>query len=254
MWKNLFSSALYASLGTILIFSSLHVSFAQIRQSTNYQIQSDSINFSGGLSSSTNYVLQSTAGEVGTGLSQSDSYALRAGYQQMHEVYIAISSVADITLSPSIPGVTGGFSSASTTFTVTTDSPSGYALTIESSATPAMSKGVDVINDYTPSGANPDFNFNTDATDTHFGFSPDGVDVVQRFKDNGALCNGGTLTTSGTCWDGLSTTPETIASDTNSNHPSGATTTLLFRVGVGSSVVQPEGVYAATTTITALPL
>ena len=254
MWKDFLSFSLYASLGTILLFSSLHISVAQIRQSTNYQIQSDSINFSGGLSESDNYTQESTLGEVGTGNSQSNTYSLKAGYQQMQEVYIAISSLGDLTLSPSIPGVTGGISSASTTITVTTDSPSGYELTIKSSATPAMQKGVDSISDYVPAGANPDFGFNTDATDAHFAFSPDGVDVVQRFKDNGALCNGGSLTTVGKCWDGLSTTPETIASNTNANHPLGATTTILFRVGIGGSVVQPEGVYTATTTLTAFTL
>lgn len=253
MWRDIFSPCIHASICTVIVFLSLQLAGAQVMQSNNYQIQSDSINFGGGLSSSSNYVLESTAGEVGTGVGSSSNYALKAGYQQMQEVYIALSASSDIALSPSIPGISGGTSNGSTTVTVTTDSPSGYALTIAASQSPAMQKGSDTIADYVPAG-DPDFTFTTDATDAHFGYSPEGSDVVQRFKDDGASCNTGSLETSGACWDGLATTEETIASHTGSNHPDGSTTTVRFRVGVGGSVVQAPGVYIATTTLTALPL
>jgi hypothetical protein len=254
MWKDFFSFSLYACLGTIFVISNIQLTVAQVRQSTNYQIQSDSLNFGGGFSSSTNYVQQSTFGEVGTGEANSTNYALRAGYQQMQEVYIAISAVADLSLSPNISGVTGGSSSGSTTVTVTTDSPAGYSLSIQSAANPAMQKGIDSIANYAPAGATPDFAFTFAAGESQFGYSPEGVDIAQRFKDNGASCDIGTSDTQSRCWDGLFTTPVVIASAIDPNHPNGATTSIKFRVGIGSSMIQPEGLYTATTTLTALPL
>jgi hypothetical protein len=254
MWRDCFSPFIQASIATILVVASLHVAIAQVMQSSNYQIQSDSINFSGGLSTSSNYVLESTAGELASGPATSTNYSLKAGYQQMQEVYIAISNTDDVSLSPSIPGVSGGTANGSTTVTVTTDSPSGYALTIASDDAPAMQKGSDNIADYTPAGADPDFTFITGAADAHFGYTVQGVDVVQRFKDNGTTCNTGSLNTASACWDGLSVSEATIASDVTPNHPEGATTTIHFRVGVGGSVVQAAGIYVATTTLTALSL
>jgi hypothetical protein len=48
--------------------------------------------------------------------------------------------------------------------------------------------------------------------------------------------------------------PIEVAQGSGSNHPSGATTTLNFRVGVGSGSGALDGLYTATTTLTALPL
>lgn len=207
----------------------------------------------GGFSSSTNYVSQSTAGEVATGLSNSTNYALKTGYQQMLEVYISLTGGNNVTMSPSIGGVAGGTANGSTTVTVTTDSSSGYSLSIAVSSNPAMQKGASSIADYVQAGA-PDFTFTTLPNVANFGYTPEGVDVVQRFKDNGSVCNTGSLNTVSACWDGLSTTAKTIASKTSSNHPNGATTSVRFRVGIGASVIQPPGIYTATTTLTALAL
>jgi hypothetical protein len=172
----------------------------------------------------------------------------------MQEVFISLTPSADIVMSPTLGGVTGGTSNGSTTVTVLTDSPSGYELTIEASQSPAMQKGADTIADYGPVG-DPDFDFTTGASDSHFGYSPEGADVVQRFLDNGVdTCNTDSDDTPLSCWDGLSTTAETIASNSSANHPDGATTTIRFRVGIGNSVNQSPGTYTATTTLTALSL
>ena len=240
---------------TPLLLSTIILAEAVGMQSGSYRIESDSINFGGGLSTSTNYTLESTAGEIATGESSSAAYKLKAGYQQMHEAYISLSGITPVTLSPSIPGISGGFSNGSTTLTVVTDSPSGYGLTIMASQNPAMQKGADSIADYVPGGANPDFTFTTDATDSHLGYTPEGADITSRYKDNGAACGtGGTADALLSCWDGLATTERTIASRTTANHPQGSTTTINFRVGVGGSVFQAPGLYTATTTVTALPL
>lgn len=229
---------------------------AQVMSSSNYQIQSDSVNFGGGYSSSANYQLESTAGELGTGSSASTNYELRAGYQQTLESYISLSAGSDVLLSPSIPGVSGGFATGSTTFTVVTDSLGGYELTIESQNNPSMQSGANTIADYVPGGGVPDYNFTIGAADAYFGFSPEGSDVVQRYLDNGVdTCNesAGSNTTD-KCWDGLSTTARVIASGGASNHPAGTETKVKFQVGVGGSVAQPPGSYVATTTVTAIAL
>ena len=253
MKMSFFSPFVQASVGTFLVLASLSVSFAQVMNSDNYQIQSDSINVSGGFSTSSNYILESTQGEIATGVLNSGTYSLRAGFQQMQEAYISMTGAGNVELSPSIPGVTGGTANGSTTVTVTTDSPSGYVLSIVTESSPALIKGADSIADYAPSG-DPDFTFTTGVADAHFGYSPEGDDIVQRFKDDGGACNAGSLDTALSCWDGLSLIAESIASFPDSNHPAGATTTIRFRVGVGGSVAQPPGIYTATTTLTALPL
>ncbi|MFZ2252685.1 MAG: hypothetical protein WAW13_00755 [Minisyncoccia bacterium] len=249
-----FSVTLVSSiLLTPVLLLCLQVSDAQVMQSGSYRIQSDSINFGGGLSTSTNYGVESTGGEIATGESTSTSYSLKAGYQQMVNNFISMSAPGNVTMSPSIGGVTGGTANGSTTVTVTTDSGAGYVLSISASQSPAMTKGGDSIADYVP-GGDPDYNFTTGASDSHFGYSPEGQNVVTRFKDNGAACNTGALETTLSCWDGLDTALEQISRASSANTPNGATTTINFRVGVGSGVAQAPGTYTATTTLTALSL
>lgn len=254
--RELFFLTGASMIATLFIVLLTSVGFAQVMNSTSYQIQSDSVNFGGGYSSSTNYQLESTVGEIATGNSDSASYGLRAGYQQTLDSYIALSAPVDVILSPALPGVSGGTASGSTAVTVTTDNLGGYELSIKSETSPAMQSGANTIADYVPAGAIPDRTFVTDATDAHFGFSPLGSDVVQRYRDDGFdTCNlefG--FNTPDACWEGLSTTATVIASRPGSNHPAGAETVIEFKVGIGGSVVQPAGSYVATTTITAITL
>ncbi len=251
--KYLEQSCIYAGVLTLVILLLNNVSLAQVRTSSNYQLQSDSINVGGGFSSSTSYVQESTVGEVATGPATSATYDLKAGYQQMQEVFLSLASTGDVIMSPNLPGLTGGTSNGSTTFTIVTDNPAGYRLTVESENNPAMQSGANLISDYN-AGADPDFSFITGGSDAHFGFSPQGVDVVQAFLDDGGTCNTGVLDTSLACWDGLNTVAAVMAEGVGSNHPDGATTTMQFRVGIGSGAGVIAGVYTATTTVTALPL
>jgi hypothetical protein len=255
MWRRSFGVTLaQAVVGTILVMVSLVSVYAQVMSSGSYQIQSDSINVGGGFGTSTNYVQESTIGEVATGESTSTNYLLQAGYQQMQAVYLSLSVLDDVLLTPAIGGLSGGVSNGSTTFTVLTDSPSGYQVTYNSALAPAMQGTFGVINNYTPAGAVPDFTFVTGSSQAHFGFSPEGVDVASRYLDNGSVCGAGTTDTSLACWDMVSTTPRQIVVGTGANQPTGATTTLRFRVGVGATAGVTAGMYTATTTITAIPL
>ena len=224
--------------------------------STNYSIQSDSLNFGGGNSTSTNYIQESTGGEVATGFSSSTNYIMSAGYQQMNTVAISIVPPGSVTMSPNIGGVTGGTSNGSTNFTVTTDDPAGYTSTIQASSSPALvntSSTTNAFADYSPAGSAPDFTFGIAVTASAFAFSPQGTDADQRFKNDTSNCNTGTNSTVQTCWDGLSTSAKNVANRTSANSPSGIQTTLYFRAATGSSHMQVSGVYVATTTLTVLP-
>ena len=207
----------------------------------------------GGYSTSTSYRQESTAGEIATGEATSTNYQLKAGYQQMQEVYLSMSTPSDVTMTPSLAGLTGGTSNGSTAVTVTTDSPSGYSLTISAESSPALKNGAYTIADYVE-GADPDYSFAVAGGAATFGFSPSSVDVVSAFRDNGGLCNVGALDTALACWAGLTTSDTVISQGIGSNHPAGATTTINFRVGVGSGAGIIAGIYTATTTLTALPL
>jgi hypothetical protein len=239
---------------TALLLSILAVSAAQVRTSSSYRLESDSINFGGGQSSSTNYELESTAGEIATGPSDSPTYKLKAGYQQMQEVFISLTDATDVVMAPTIGGLTGGVSNGSTSVSVLTDSPSGYQLSIKAESAPAMVKGVDSITDYVPV-ASPaaDYNFTTGSNDVHFGFSPEGADIVTYFRNSGTTCGTGAVDDTLSCWVGLSTS-EIIIAQGSANQPTGATTTLNFRVGIGGGVPVLAGDYIATTTLTAIPL
>lgn len=233
----------------------VHTSEAQVMTSGSYQIQSDSINFGGGLSSSTGYILESTAGEVGTGPSESASYQLRAGYQQMQSVFLSLKVADDVVMAPAIDGLIGGESDGVTALDATTDSSGGYQLTIAASDSPAMNKGPDSIADYVPDGASPDLHFTTASNEAHFAFSPFGDDVIERYQTDGASCGVSGVASTTACWDGLSTTASIIAQRTSSNHSEGGTETLLFfKVGVGPAANPTAGDYTATTTVTLLAL
>lgn len=227
--------------------------FAQVMQSGTYKIISDSINAGGVDSVSTSYNLGDTLGEVGTGDSNSSNYYMHAGFWQMQGSYLSLSSPADLALA-NMGGIAGGASEGTVAWTVITDNNAGYTMNIETTTMPALASALDSFADYTPSGADPDYNFSIPSSDSTFGFSPEGTDVNARFKDNGLVCNTGSGETSAKCWDGLSTTPKTIAGKTSSNHPSGSTVTERFRAETGSSHIQTSGSYSASIVVTVLVL
>lgn len=252
--QTIFQVSMQSFLATVLVLALLNVAVAQVRTSPSYQVQSDSINIGGGFATSTSYRQESTVGEIATGPSDSTTYALRAGYQQMQSVFISLATTGDVIMSPDLFGLTSDVSNGSTTFTVVTDSPSGYQLSIVAENSPAMQSDIYSIADYNE-GSEPDFSFITGSGDVHFGFTPEGVHVTSEFLDDGvSLCSTGGFNTSLSCWAGLATTPRVLAAGGGANHPSGATTTVHFRVGLGGGAGVMAGLYTATTTVTALPL
>jgi len=231
----------------------LYTILAETMQSSTYKIMSDTVNIGGQSSSSSNYKLGDTLGETGTGNSNSTNYFLYAGFWQMQESYIAISNPSDLALT-SIGGINGEASEGTIFWQVTTDNSAGYSMSIKSTTTPALTSGSNSFADYTPSGADPDYNFSIASTTSAFGFSPEGVDTNTRFKDNGIICNTGSGEVSGKCWDGLSTSPKTAFQRTTSNQPSGSTVTVRFRAESGANNIQPAGSYSAPIIVTAITL
>lgn len=246
---------------SLSLLVSAHLVYGQSMTSSSYKIQSDSVNFGGGRSTSTSYNQENTAGEVATGESQSSSYKVSAGYQQMQEIYLAVTAAADVTMSPSLGGITGGTSNGSTYFKVTTDNPAGYTVTLTSSSSAGM-LGVaqgGTIPAYTHTGSTtPQFTFTTPANTARFGYTVEAsttANLAAAFKDNGTLCGVGSADAVDSCWINASTTSRTILSSQSRTPTSGATSTIKFRVVVSPNPVPaiPADIYRATTTITVLP-
>ena len=257
-WK-LFKKKHKILLIAFLLINGAYSAHAYVASSTNYRIQSDSINVGGLRQTSTNYISEDTIGELATGFSESALYKLKAGYQQMQETYIAISPCDDITLTPPIPGVSGGTSDGLTIGTTTTDNPAGYSLSIKASTTPALQFGSYVFDDYDTGIADattsPTYDWSIANSSSEFGFTPEGNHIVQKFKDNGSnLCDIGSNETTDKCWHNLSTSEENIAQSTSPNHPSGTATTIKFRAQSGVNHVQEEGTYTAKISVTAVTL
>lgn len=245
-----------AVIGTILVISVgiffAYPAFGFVRSSANYRIQADSLNVGGAREFSTNYRSEETIGEIASDESQSASYKIRAGYQQMLETYIAITSPADVTMSPDIPGIGGGSATGSAVWTVTTDNPAGYTAYINASTSPALKSGADSFADYTSAqSGTPDFTWSVASSASEFGFTPEGANLVQKFLDNGSSCGIGSGDTANACWYNLATSTFNIASSSSSNHPGGTATNVKFQAEVGSANVQPDGVYETTITVTA---
>ncbi|MFA6437587.1 MAG: hypothetical protein WC242_05260 [Candidatus Paceibacterota bacterium] len=223
--------------------------------SSNYKIQNDSIN-TGGLDTATslNYQIKDTVGEVATGNSTSTSYKIYAGYRQMEADYtISISGGGTATLTPSIGGVTGGTATATTSFTVITDNPVGYALSVKADTNPALKSGSYSFADYAPaSTSTPDYNWLISSSDSEFGFSPEGTDINQKFKDDGESCNTGGSDNPDKCWYGLSISDESISNLGIANNPSGTQTIIRLKAESGSAHIQEAGNYTATITATAM--
>lgn len=230
--------------------------------SANYKISWDSVNIGGDKGTSTNYIVNDTLGEVSSGISTSTSYKLKAGYQQMEtEGYISLSlSTSSVIMSPSISGISGGFSNGSLTATVITDNSVGYSLLVSVNTDPALkcqsgecSTTTDNLLNYTPASASvPDYNWSMPATTSEFGFTPEGSDIIQKYKDNGSACNTGANDTINACWYNFSTSNESVSQSSSSNHPGGTNTNIKLQAEVGSEFIQAPGEYQAVIIITAI--
>lgn len=227
---------------------------AYVMQSTNYRMQFDSVNSAGGLSTSTNYRFEDTLGEIASGFSTSTSFNLYGGYQQMSTVSttISMSVSGNVSLLPSIGGLSGGSAYGSTDILVSTNNSTGYSLQLAATSSPALTLGVNSFADYVTTVVDvPDFSWSIANTSSAFGFSASGDDVASAFLSNGSACNVGVVHNSAACWKGFSVTDFVVGSSISSNAPSYTTTTISMFASAGSNRRQPSGSYSANIVITA---
>jgi len=169
----------------------------------------------------------------------------------------------NVVMSGSLNGVTGGTANGTSTAVITTNSSTGYTMTIayfDNGTGNAMLGDVtasEAIHDYVASSSEPTYGFHTSSSSSVFGYTAtaDNVsDVDLSFQDDGGgNCNASGTSNPGTCWmEPATTTFQIIDRSTSAN--SGATTTLNFRVYVPNSPSPAlvTDVYTATATLTAL--
>ena len=178
---------------------------------------------------------------------------------------IAFSTTANnVTMSPSIGGLTGGTANGATQVVVKTNNSAGYTMTIDfassSYGTAAMNQngGSAYINDYAPATpGTPDYTFSngTAAQLAYTVVASTSSDVDPTFLSDGTSnCATGSTNNPSTCWMGPAQAAETIISRSTPTPVSGSTSTIQFRVGVPSNPnpVVSSGYYTATATLTAV--
>lgn len=251
MIKNI--KKIVGSIGLLFMIIPLIIS-ATPMQSANYKIESDSINVGGSRAISANYIIEDTTGEIATGESASASHILRAGFQQMQETYISITVAPDITMT-NMAGIGAVSSTGETAWTVLTDNNAGYELSVRASSNPTLqsTEGYS-FDDYSLSGADPDYIFSIPATSSAFAFTPEGADIHVLYQDNGTSCNVSGSDTIDRCWAPFLTNFTVIAGSAVSNHPIGTSTTLKVRAENGVDHIQEAGTYTATLIVTAIAL
>lgn len=171
----------------------------------------------------------------------------------------------DVTMTPAIQGLTGGNAFGTSTVAINTNHPSGYNMTIHFATSTAMQgEGLNSdISNYTPAvGGTPDYNFSVGANSAEFGYTVNSEttagDIDVRFKDNGSnACNGAFAGTQvGKCWYNVAdaTSPVGIINRTTPTPGTGATSTIVFQVGVTLNPIPAieTGFYTATATLTAV--
>ncbi|MFH1894282.1 MAG: hypothetical protein ABH813_00025 [Patescibacteria group bacterium] len=245
----LLTSVLITGIFPILVFGQPDMT------STNYKIWESSVNVGGqDVQTSTSYRLRESIGETAAGESTSTSYKLRMGYQPMLESYISLSvSTTSVQMLPDIDGATGGIATGTFSATVITDNPAGYSLYVNASTSPALKSDSYSFADYTPATAGtPDYAWSIIAAVSEFGFSPEGSDITQTFKDNGSSCATSTQDTTDKCWYNFSTTARQISRVYSVNYPLGTATTIKLQAQAGSARMQETGTYSAIITTTAV--
>ena len=172
---------------------------------------------------------------------------------------ITISAPADVTMSATIPGVTGNPGAprtGSATWKVTTDNAAGFILALKASAAPAMVlDGTYHFDDYSPAGAVPDYDWaQPAASEAEFGFTVEAEtigDEVLAFRDAGAApCGAGALNTASKCWWNFTAIDYTVINRATNTDSTGEDELVRFQTESNAKFLK-EGSYVATITATA---
>lgn len=171
---------------------------------------------------------------------------------------------SNVTLSPSLGGLTGGTSNGGTQFIVLTNDHLGYHIDLTASSSVGMLGNTNSSNSIPAlvpaSSGVPDFAFDSGSVavnKAYFAYTVEAsttADTGSLFKDDGVNCNTGSGNTENKCWLNAGTGAVTIINRTSQTASSGATTTLRFRVVMQANPnpLIPDDTYVATTTLTAV--
>jgi hypothetical protein len=172
---------------------------------------------------------------------------------------ISIDAGTHVTMSPAIPGITGGTATGTTTWTIITSNAAGFKMELSASADPALAGTThgDSFDDYTEAVSGvPDKTWSV-SNAAEFGytvFPATPADADQSFKDGaGDLCNVATNNPDGTkCWLGFEgSTKEQIISRSTQTGIGGEAEVVNFKAQLQGSHSLVEDSYTATITATA---
>jgi hypothetical protein len=167
----------------------------------------------------------------------------------------------NITLAPSLGGVTGGDATGVLQVVVLTNNSTGYNMTLTASSSGTMVGQANPSNNipaYTPQTPSvPDYNFTAPVNTARFGYTVSASttgDLAQAFKTDGIACNTGSGDPAlSHCWLNASGSAVQIINRVTPTDLSGSTSTLAFHVKIMSNPnpMIPNDTYTATTTLTA---
>jgi hypothetical protein len=180
---------------------------------------------------------------------------------------ISLDSPADVNMSASIPGMTGGSATGQATWTIATNNNTGFKLELEASTDPAL-QGVaqgDSFADYTETaGGVPDFDWSVAESDAEFGYTVEAAtaaDLDQSFMDNAGAtpCNtAGASQTADKCWIGFAGAgvKEQVINRTTETAVAGEAEVVKFKAELNGPATDADGflvedTYTATVTATA---
>ena len=166
---------------------------------------------------------------------------------------------ANVTMSQSLNGLTGGNASGSSRFVVKSNNASGYYVDIaffNNAGAHAMygdEDGGEQLRDYSGNtGGVPSYNF-TASTAAQFAYTVNSTtssDTDSSFLNNGTACETGATQTATKCWKAPLTSAYRIINRTTAA-TTGATSTIYFKVNVpsGATPVPTAQTYTATATL-----
>jgi hypothetical protein len=193
------------------------------------------------------------ATSTGTG---SGAVQITVRQQIAAEISLTVSNIG-ITMSPSIPGMTGGTGNGSTTVKIITGNAAGYTVTIQASGTKAMNGEAQggAFNDY-PTTTPQTWVAASAGQSSRFGFGITNLTV----SGTGNTATGyTTCASSDSCFASMPTTTSAasarpIVISNSDTSASGDSIDLKFRAQVPANPnpLMPQDWYTATATITAL--
>ncbi|MDD3006933.1 MAG: hypothetical protein PHX30_05155 [Candidatus Pacebacteria bacterium] len=168
---------------------------------------------------------------------------------------ITISSPANVNLTGTIYGMTGGTGDGSTTWNVKTSDTSGFGMSLKANTANCLAKGGEHFNDYSVTTPHS-YNWTAPAV-SGFGFTvePESTsDTVAAFLDNGSsTCGSGAVNGTSTCWSGFNgTTDISVISRSTQTDAGGEDELVRFKSQLITGNFLSEGNYVATITATAV--